>query len=141
MNPTRWIQIAVATAVVLVVVVAISYGRVDPDPGVAARPEVVESVQPGPGDLAPRQSVIEIDLKTGYSAELWILVNPAAGTWQRVPESEVTFIEGTGVLSWVPGPGRVVEEWPPGEHTIRVVWDTVTGLPDVGEYEWTFRTF
>ena len=131
----------VAVAVVAVAVLAISYGKVDSSPGGSQAPAVIESVQPAPGDLAPRQSVIEVDLQSGYRAELWIQTNPATGTWLRIPESELVFVEGTGVLTWSPGPGRVVEEWAAGEHTLRVIWDTLTGLPDVGEYEWSFRSF
>jgi hypothetical protein len=138
---SRGIQVLVAVAVVAVVGLAISYGTVDSSPGGAVVPSVVESVQPAPGDLVPRQSVIEVDLQSGYRAELWIQTNPAAGTWLRIPESELVFVEGTGVLTWSPGPGKAVEEWEAGEHTLRVVWDTLTGLPDVGEYEWSFRSF
>mgnify|MGYP001816440627 FL=1 len=120
---------------------AFSFTRIDSSGVGSVDRKVVESVQPAPGDLVPRQSVIEVDLETGYEAELWILTNPASGTWLRIPENELSFVEGTGVYTWVPGPGKVVEEWTSGEHTIRVVWDTLTGLPDVGEYEWTFRTY
>ncbi|NNC40346.1 MAG: hypothetical protein HKN95_06620 [Acidimicrobiia bacterium] len=120
---------------------AFSFTRIDSSGVGSVDRKVVESVQPAPGDLVPRQSVIEVDLETGYRAELWILANPASGTWLRIPESELSYVEGTGVYRWVPGPGKVVEEWTSGEHTIRVVWDTLTGLPDVGEYEWTFRTY
>ena len=85
--------------------------------------------------------MIEVDLETGYRAELWIHTNPTSGTWLRIPENELSYVEGTGVYTWVPGPSKVVEQWTSGEHAIRVVWDTLTGLPDVGEYEWTFRTY
>ncbi len=129
------------TAALVVAALAISYGRVDPDSVETNADGVVENVEPAPGDLVPRQSMIEVDLRSGYRAELWVLVNPSAGTWQRIPDSELSFIEGTGVYTWAPGAGRIVEEWTSGEHTLRIVWDTVTGLPDVGEYEWTFRTY
>lgn len=120
---------------------AISYGKADPSPPAESAGSVVESVTPEPGDLVPRQSLIEVDLTSGYGGELWILMNASAGTWQRIPDSEVTFIEGTGVYTWTPGEGKVVEEWTSGEHTLKVVWNTLTGLPDLGEYEWSFRTY
>ena len=134
-------QILLFVAALVVVTLAVSYAGVDSTPPESANRAPVESVEPAPGDLVPRQSVIEIDLEAGYRAELWVLMNASAGTWQRVPDSEVTFVEGTGVHTWVPGPGRVIEEWASGDHTLRVVWDTITGLPDIGEYEWTFRTY
>ncbi len=126
---------------VSVVAVGLAYGSAGDKPSAPAVPDVIESVRPGPGDLVPRQSSVEIDLKAGYGAELWVRLNPESGTWQRVPSGEVTFIEGNGTLNWVPGSGRLLEEWPGGEHGLRVVWDTLTGLPDVGEYEWSFRTY
>lgn len=138
MRPTRSILLtATLLAAAAVLVAVVSYGSAGPSK--SALPGAVEAVRPGPGDLVPRQSSVEVDLKAGYSGELWVELNP--GTWQRVPEGEVTFIEGTGTLSWAPGPGRVVEEWRGGEHRLRVVWNTLTGLPDVGEYEWSFRTY
>jgi len=140
-STTRWIQAALVVAVLALVALAVSYGRLDSSPEVPSVPEVVESVEPAPGALVPRQSVIRVDLQSGYRAELWVLVNPTAGTWQRIPEAELTFVEGTGVYSWTPGVGQTVEEWPSGEHTLRVVWDTLAGLPDVGEYQWTFRSY
>jgi hypothetical protein len=137
---TRSILLTAALlAAAAVLVAAVSYGNAGDVPSTSAPPGVVEAVRPGPGDLVPRQSSVEVDLKAGYGAELWVQLTP--GTWQRVPAGEVTFIEGTGTLSWAPGPGGVVEEWPGGEHRLRVVWDTLTGLPDVGEYEWSFRTY
>jgi hypothetical protein len=50
------------------------------------------------------------------------------------------FVEGTGVYRWAPSPANpTITEWSPGQHTVRVVWDKVSGFPDPGEYEWTFR--
>ena len=125
----------------VVAALAVSYGRVDSAPPEQSASPVVESVEPAPGALVPRQSTIEVDLAVGYGAELWVLTNPSSGTWQRIPESELSFVEGTGVYTWSTGEGRIIEEWGPGEHTIRIVWDTLTGLPDVGTYEWSFRTY
>jgi len=137
----RWNKPLVIVGGLAIVGLAISFGLIDSTDVDSVDRNAVESVQPAAGDLVPRQSVIEVDLETGYQAELWILTNPSSETWLRIPDSELSFVEGTGVYTWVPGPGKVVEEWAAGEHTIRVVWDTITGLPDVGEYEWTFRTY
>lgn len=141
MRSNRWIQVLFGVAVLAVAALALSYGEAEPSTADPAAGSVVESVTPGPGDLVPRQSVIEVDLESGYGGELWILMNPSAGTWQRIPEGEVTFIEGTGVYTWTPGEGKVIDEWDSGEHTLKVIWNTLTGLPDVGEYEWSFRTY
>jgi hypothetical protein len=94
-------------------------------------PEPVEAVYPEPGDLVPYQVGIEIDMKVGYSAAIyvdgWLMQDPV-------------FVEGTGVYRWEPTPTNpTINEWSPGEHTIRVVYDTVNGLPDPGSFEWSFR--
>ena len=60
------------------------------------------------------------------SGILWIIV--------------VGFVAGIIARFLSPGPNNpIVNEWTPGEHTVKVVWDTIDGLADPGEYEWTFR--
>lgn len=94
-------------------------------------PEQVEDISPGPGDLVPPQTVVEIDMPVGYRADIYV------DGWLV---QDATFVEGTGVYRWAPSPSNPsITEWLPGEHTIRVVWDRVSGLPDPGEFEWSFR--
>ena len=94
-------------------------------------PEALESVSPSPGSLVPPQTSIEVDLEVGYEATIFI---------DGFPVNNATFVDATGVYRWAPTPtDPVVTEWSPGEHTVRVVWDTYTGLPDPGSFEWTFR--
>ena len=94
-------------------------------------PEVVESVSPQPGDLVPRQTALEIDLEVGYEAEITV------DGW---PISDATFERATGVYRWAPSPNHpTITEWSPGDHTVRIRWNTYTGLPDTGSFEWSFR--
>ena len=94
-------------------------------------PEALESVSPSPGSLVPPQASIEVDLEVGYEATIFV---------DGFPVNNATFVDATGVYRWAPTPtDPVVTEWSPGEHTVRVVWDTYTGLPDPGSFEWTFR--
>lgn len=91
----------------------------------------LESVSPEPGDLVPPQTILEIDLEVGYDAEIFV------DGW---PLADVTFVEGTGVYRWAPSASNPnVQEWTPGKHTVRVVWDAYSGLPDPGSFEWSFR--
>jgi hypothetical protein len=94
-------------------------------------PGQVEAISPQPGDLVPPQASVEVDLPVGYQAQIYVdgwLVEDAA------------FVEGTGVYRWAPSAqSPTITEWSAGEHTIRVVWDRISGLPDPGEFEWTFR--
>ena len=116
----------------LVGVAAIALGLVFSTDGEAADlPESLESVSPQPGDLVPPQTTLEIDLEVGYAAT--ILVDG----W---PISDATFVEATGVYRWTPSPSSpTIQQWTPGEHTVSITWDTYTGLPNPGSYQWSFR--
>jgi hypothetical protein len=96
-------------------------------------PRVIESVGPGPGDSALSQAILEVDLQPGFAAQIFIDGFP-------IPAAEVAFIEATGVHRWQPSPNSLVfDRWSPGEHIVRIVWDSLAGLPQPGEYTWTFR--
>ncbi len=116
----------------LVGLAAIALGLVFSTDGAAADlPESLESVSPQPGDLVPPQTTLEIDLEVGYAAT--ILVDG----W---PISDATFVEATGVYRWTPSPSSPTsQEWTPGEHTVSITWDTDTGFPNPGSYQWSFR--
>lgn len=94
-------------------------------------PEPVEAVSPRPGATVIQQAVVEVDLQVGYRATIFV---------DGVPVGDVTVVEATGVHSWEPHPNSsVLTEWTPGEHAIRVEWNRVSGAPDVGSFEWSFR--
>lgn len=116
----------------LVAVAAIVFGVVlSPDGESVELPDPVEAISPQPGDLVPPQTSIEIDLEVGYEADITV------DGW---PISDATFVEATGVYRWAPSPSHpTISEWTPGEHTVSIVYNTYTGLPDTGSFEWTFR--
>jgi hypothetical protein len=116
----------------LVAVAAIAFGIVFATEGdEIILPGPIESVSPEPGNLVPPQTSIEIDLEVGYDAEIFV------DEWLV---ADATFVEGTGVYRWAPSPENpTINEWTSGEHTIRVVYDTVNGLPDPGDFSWSFR--
>lgn len=126
--PYRYIYIGLG----MVALAAVALGFALSDSGEPlALPEPIEAIYPEPGDLVPFQVGVEIDMKVGYSADIyvdgWLVQDPV-------------FVEGTGVYRWSPSASNpTINEWTPGEHTIRVVFDTVNGLPDPGDFEWSFR--
>lgn len=126
--PYRFIYLGLG----LVLVAAVAFGFALSDSGEpVVLPGPIEGVYPLPGDQVPPQSEIQVDLEVGYSADIYI------DGWLV---ADATFVEGTGVYRWSPSPSNpTINEWTPGEHTVRVVYDTVNGLPDPGEFEWTFR--
>lgn len=94
-------------------------------------PDPIESISPDPGSLVPGQAAVEIDLQAGYEAEIVV------DGW---PVTDASFVPETGVYRWSPSPdSAVLTEWSPGEHTVKVTWNTYVGLPDTGEFEWSFR--
>jgi len=96
-------------------------------------PDVIESLSPMPGESALSQAALEVDLQSGFLAQIFIDGFP-------IPGSEVAFIEATGVHRWQPAPNSLVfDRWSPGEHVVRIVWDRLAGLPEPGEFSWTFR--
>ena len=126
--PYRLIYAGLALLAIAAVVLGIA---LSPDGETVELPSPIESVTPAPGDLVPPQTAIEIDLEVGYEAQIVI------DGW---PITDATFVPGTGVYRWAPSPTHPsIVSWAPGEHTVSIVWDTYSGLPDTGSFEWTFR--
>ena len=97
-------------------------------------PTPLENIYPLPNDQAPQQVSLEVDLPVAY--ELTLIVDNYI-----IPENEIQYVEATGVYIWKPRVNGTFEQWSPGSHLIRISWDTISGLPDYGEYEWTFTTY
>lgn len=94
-------------------------------------PEPLEAVYPEPDALVAVGTRIEVDLPNGYEAQIIV------DGW---PVSNAVFIDAIGLYTWTPGPNDPsIQEWTPGEHTVRVTWDTYAGYPDPGSFEWSFR--
>lgn len=94
-------------------------------------PGPIEAVSPSPQETVISQAVVEVDLEVGYEATIFV---------DDMPVPDATFVAATGVYSWAPHPNSaVLTRWTPGEHTVRVEWYRVSGNPDVGQFEWSFR--
>ncbi|HUO46471.1 MAG TPA: hypothetical protein VM470_06545 [Acidimicrobiia bacterium] len=128
--PYRYLYLGLGCVVVAAITLGIAFGRSGtPEP----LPFPIESITPGRGDSVLRQAFIEVDLESTFRANVYI-------NGFLIPETELTYVEATGVHRWQPRPSSVIlEEWIPGEQTVRVVWDTIAGLPSPGEFTWSFR--
>lgn len=128
--PYRYVYFGLGALAVAVIALAAVFGS-GGDP--IELPEPVESVFPLPGDAVLMQAFVEVDMAVGYTVDIYV-------DGFLVPANEVNFVEATGVARWAPSPASLyMDSWTPGEHTVRIVWDTVAGLPDRGEFTWSFR--
>lgn len=128
----RLIYTALALALLVTVAVAVRYGSPAGEP--QTLPEPLEAITPGPDEQVLRQAFLQIDLPVGYEIELIV-------DGFRIPEAEIGYVPGTGVYTWSPGVDRSFLEWSAGAHDVTVRWTTVTGLPDPGEFSWSFRVY
>jgi hypothetical protein len=113
-------------AVVIGAVVFAPSGRPDEPPS------IVEGYSPANGSTVLRQTDIQIDLPVNYSITMVI---DGVG----IPEDEINATPETGRFVWRPSDETIIPEFNPGIHTVWVRWDTVRGLPDPGEWTWSFR--
>jgi hypothetical protein len=126
----RFIYVGLGLVVLAAVLLALAFGG---GGEATPLPEPIESLVPSPNDSALTQAIIEVDLETGYRAQLFVDGFP-------IPENEVDFTEATGVHRWQPtASGLIMQSWTPGIHEVRIVWDSLSGLPSPGEFEWSFR--
>lgn len=95
-------------------------------------PVNLERVDPVDGSLVFGQPRVVVDLESGYRAALTIDDVP-------IPNEQVIWTEATGLHVFEPGPGMAVDAWTPGFHVVLAQWDRVSGLPDPGMFNWSFR--
>ncbi|MDJ0498072.1 MAG: hypothetical protein QNJ89_09585 [Acidimicrobiia bacterium] len=95
-------------------------------------PSIVEGYSPANESTVLRQTAIQIDLPVDYA--ITMVVDGVA-----IPESEIKATPETGRFVWRPSEETIISEFGPGIHTVWVRWDTVRGLPDPGEWIWSFR--
>ena len=94
-------------------------------------PDAVESYSPQDGDLVVQPIKVVLDLQPNYDAEF--LIDGIA-----IPRDQVDSILATGRHQFEPGPGKAIERWSPGDHTVVATYIGPNQL-DVGTVVWTFR--
>lgn len=128
--PYRYVYIGLGCLVVAAIALGVAFGGTgEPAP----LPAPIESIFPERNGIVLRQAYVEIDLEPSYRAQIFV-------NGFLVPDTELTYVESTGVHRWQPSAtSLILDAWLPGQHEIRVVWDTIVGLPAPGEFTWTFR--
>jgi len=95
-------------------------------------PPAVERYSPQDGDIAINPVRVMIDLKPNYTAEFVIDGIP-------IPVEEMDSIPETGRHQFLPGPGKTIERWSPGNHTVIAKWLGGPNNTDIGTLLWTFQ--
>lgn len=103
-------------------------------------PDVIESINPGPGDEVLRQSQVFVDLVEGYNAELIIdgitlettrldelsaEANAKPGSQVNIPPTAI-YDPGNFTISFLPQDGAAIEGFEQGDHRATVVYWKVT---------------
>lgn len=95
-------------------------------------PAAVESYSPQDGDLVVQPIKVVFDLAPNYDARFVIDGIP-------IPPEDVDSIIATGRHQFDPGPGKAIERWTPGEHTVVASYIGGQNNIDSGTVVWTFR--
>ena len=94
-------------------------------------PDAVESYSPGDQDLVVQPVKVVLDLEANYDARFQI-------DGISIPPEQVDSIVETGRHQFEPGPGKVIEQWSPGDHTVVATYIGPRQI-DVGTVLWAFR--
>ena len=97
-------------------------------------PEFVDRLIPASGSEVLRQAGVGIDVAAGYDASL--IIN---GTEIRTAEDGLVKDLGTGLIQFVPGPGKPVEALNPEKNcALALVWKQSEGEDTAQPVSWCF---
>ena len=123
----------------VVVLVVLNLGVVllsqsDTQPQGRTFPSTIDSVSPGPGEIARLQDTITADLRDDLTGVLKI-------DGAEVPEDQLERIVPLAQVSFRPGPDKDLVRFEAGLHTVVVeYWQQGKERPaNPGVYSWTFR--
>lgn len=133
LHPWRWVIVGAVVVVVLNLGVVL-LSQSDTQPEGRTLPSTVESVSPGPGELARLQDTVTADLRDDLTG---VLVIDGA----EVPEDQLERIVPLASVSFRPGALKHLTRFEPGQHTVAVYyWPQGKERPArPGVYSWDFR--
>jgi len=130
MNTTGYRVVYTVLGLALVAIIGVSIMFI-PSGDPETLPSAVESYAPQQGDIVANPIKVLIDLKANYVASFVIDGTP-------IPDDDVDAILETGRYQFIPGPGKAIERWAPGEHAVVVTWVGGQASVDTGTLVWTF---
>ena len=103
-------------------------------PAPVGQPSNVLSVQPAPGSLVRPQTTLDVQLQTNLTGAFVL-------DGQEIPVNQLETAVATGEVAFRPGPGKGLQQFAPGNHTVTIeFWPaTKPRPPDPGSYSWSFR--
>jgi hypothetical protein len=123
----------------VVVVVVLNLGvlllsQSDTQPQGRTLPSTIDSVSPGPGELARLQDTITADLRDDLTGVLVL-------DGQEVPEDQLDRVVPLAEVSFRPGSDKDLARFEPGLHNVAVYyWPQGKERPTrPGVYSWSFR--
>lgn len=132
MRPSTYRLVLASLGLSMVLVAAAGLVLI-PDGRSPVVPAPLEAIEPGIDDTVGAGAQFRVDIATGYTLALYL-------DGVRIPEAETTWIPTTGELRWGPGESSFLERLTPGIHQLRAVWERTSGVPDPGEFSWSFRS-
>lgn len=130
----RTLMLLLLCGAVVGLVVTVGLATTGDDNTSSAKPDGVESLIPPSGAEVLRQAAVGLNLADGYDA--YLIVN---GTEIRSREDGLVKDLGTGLVEFVPGPGRPVEELEPERNcVIAMVWKRTDGPDTAQPASWCF---
>jgi hypothetical protein len=131
----RRVVIAVILVVALVgIVVATRMAVTGDDSTSEALPDNVDRVIPASGAEVLRQATVGIDVADGYDA--YLVIN---GVEITTAEDGLIKDLGTGLVQFIPGPGKPVETLSSERNcVIAMVWDQTEGQSAASPVNWCF---
>ncbi len=97
-------------------------------------PTTILSLQPTPGGIIRPQDTITVELQTDLTGTLVL-------DGQEIPTNQLERVPELGEVSYRPGPGKGLEQFAPGTHSVVVEYWLQTKPRPIhpSTYSWTFR--
>ncbi|MDK1019419.1 MAG: hypothetical protein QGD89_08470 [Actinomycetota bacterium] len=95
-------------------------------------PAAVDRYAPRDGDIVLNPIKVMIDVQPYYEVHFVIDGIP-------IPAQDMDNIVEIGRYEFIPGEGKAIERWTPGDHTVVATWTGGSAGTDVGTLVWTFR--
>jgi len=127
---TALIALGVIVALNLIIVAFVMASREVSGPPI---PVAFQQIFPVRNGQVPRQDSVGADLQDDYTGV--IIIDD-----KEIPEDQLFRIVPQGVVRFQPGPGKDIESFEPGRHSIKVVyWKQIESRETAHEYGWQFN--